>query len=809
MFIDYINNSVLAPFKEKIRMFMENNEPKQLFSSASEGEFADVRNKALKMGEIWKDFYQQINQPNSPYADEFRGYNVQFTQALDKLLTDLRTPTLTLATTGTTSSGKSTLVNLLCGADIMPRMAGEMSAGIVTIKHAADGTRRLTVEKTPAATWECGTWKNLNDQEIRERLTSTMDAFNKAKAQKELPSPVIELTYPIACFFPHAGLLNLQNLPLQTRFQIMDLPGKNNQDDQINGAVIQNCQKALSIVTYNMEETDEKLRKALMEEVLEQVKLMGGSPARMLFALNRIDVFRKDHEWESRTQDATKQTIDEIKEIISKRLSEHSQSVERLSYGKLCSLPALFAWQMKTTTGDIKIESANQINDHFGFMIPEELKDDLSRNVKKWNDIDYEKVQGAVWKSSYADSFFPILEKHIHDNFAKLIISPILVEFKGKVSEIINKLINTCTMQIGLSEEGHQAFKQKLNQDREKITSTLKQLHDELMVLPNNLMKVNNITANGLARIIKDTVESENGFYKGLEAKKLAPLHEASNEINNWLSGALEGAVQSLNQGKINFAGTQADYLSEKHQRELRIICENLMGKYYTPIIAQNGTSIKATSDEKKRELEIMQKSIENFSIKISDLMQLIYIEKSTRENSRIREALEEIMLTFINHVNIKMKESNFNLATHIPSSILSNASLQFSQVFEGHVSIEQEVRIESNPWLLWLSEREVAYASIPSTRQLRDLYIAYMKNTESMTLKPLIENIKTYFNKIDSNMKKYVESIIDDANHKFDKAFEENKKGYITDISHWRSLQAKSNEINNILQDISIAKAG
>jgi ribosomal protein S17E len=83
------------------------------------------------------------------------------------------------------------------------------------------------------------------------------------------------------------------------------------------------------------------------------------------------------------------------------------------------------------------------------------------------------------------------------------------------------------------------------------------------------------------------------------------------------------------------------------------------------------------------------------------------------------------------------------------------------------------------------------------------------MKNTESMTLKPLIENIKTYFNKIDSNMKKYVESIMDDANHKFDKAFEENKKGYITDISHWRSLQAKSNEINNILQDISIAKAG
>lgn len=42
--------------------------------------------------------------------------------------------------------------------------------------------------------------KDLSDNAISDRLTQTMDAFNKAKQERDLPSPVIELTYPIACF---------------------------------------------------------------------------------------------------------------------------------------------------------------------------------------------------------------------------------------------------------------------------------------------------------------------------------------------------------------------------------------------------------------------------------------------------------------------------------------------------------------------------------------------------------------------------------------------------------------------------------
>ncbi len=305
------------------------------------GTFNLIKRNVLEIQENWDSFYQQFSEVGAPYAVEFQQHNRNLAQAVDKILKAIETPTLTLATTGTTSSGKSTLVNLLCGADIMPRMAGEMSAGIVTIKHASDGKRWLKIEKTANATWECGEWKDLSDYDIRGRLTKTMDAFNEAKKICELPSPVIELSYPIACFFPNAGMLNLSDLPAHTQFQIMDLPGKRNQDDKINSAVIENCRRALSIVTYDMGQTDEKLRQALMEEVLGQVKLMGGSPARMLFALNRIDVFRKDHEWEQREREAADKTIKEIKAILHDRLPEHRNVLENLSYSKLSSLPAL------------------------------------------------------------------------------------------------------------------------------------------------------------------------------------------------------------------------------------------------------------------------------------------------------------------------------------------------------------------------------------------------------------------------------------------------------------------------------------
>jgi ribosome biogenesis GTPase A len=99
--------------------------------------FEEVEVRAKLLAKYWDNFYTEISQylPET-YQPEMKDLSGQLDQALEKLVNELRTPTLTLATTGTTSSGKSTLVNLLCGAEIVPVAVSEMSAGAVTIEYS-------------------------------------------------------------------------------------------------------------------------------------------------------------------------------------------------------------------------------------------------------------------------------------------------------------------------------------------------------------------------------------------------------------------------------------------------------------------------------------------------------------------------------------------------------------------------------------------------------------------------------------------------------------------------------------------------
>jgi len=95
--------------------------------------FASVRAKAEYFNHSWQQFSTEISGHLS--VAELKELTDKLDTALETLRYELDNPVLTLATTGTTSSGKRTLVNLLCGAEIMPVAVSEMSAGAVTIEY--------------------------------------------------------------------------------------------------------------------------------------------------------------------------------------------------------------------------------------------------------------------------------------------------------------------------------------------------------------------------------------------------------------------------------------------------------------------------------------------------------------------------------------------------------------------------------------------------------------------------------------------------------------------------------------------------
>ena len=120
----------------------------------------------------------------------------EFRQAYEESVARLADPNFTIATIGTTSSGKSTIVNALIGRKIAPIEAGEMSGGILTIRHSKEF--KLLIEETEGAQWLTGEWKGISEKEIYARIRNgVMFPYHQARQKQELIAPRVTACVPI------------------------------------------------------------------------------------------------------------------------------------------------------------------------------------------------------------------------------------------------------------------------------------------------------------------------------------------------------------------------------------------------------------------------------------------------------------------------------------------------------------------------------------------------------------------------------------------------------------------------------------
>ncbi len=353
-----------------------------------------VQNFIERWEGISQELAQCFGQERASIQHQLNALNAASRKAYENLLKEIEQPTICIATTGTTSSGKSTVANLLCGHDIMPVSVGEMSAGVVAINHNPN-KRILRILNTSGALWECGEWQDLSDSDIRGCLTDVMKIYNSKRNTPEEPDcPQIELEFPI-----RIGLSQeYAGIPESFNFQVMDLPGLKFIGDNGNMKVISKCRKALCLVIYNSEETDPNRQEALLQEVVDQIKKLGGSPARMLFVLNRIDAFRRDGgSWEDREKEFVNKTRGKIKEVLYKALPEYEEDIKNLNVIKLSSMPAFLSLKLtENDKAEEKQAAACNIDKDYGRLIPNEILDELSRNVAKWKEQDVRRVSEAV-----------------------------------------------------------------------------------------------------------------------------------------------------------------------------------------------------------------------------------------------------------------------------------------------------------------------------------------------------------------------------------------------------------------------------
>ena len=792
--------------------------------------FQAVENKANLLAGYWGDFKTEIIQhlPES-YHGEIQELSSNLEKALEVLINELRHPTLILATTGTTSSGKSTLVNFLCGADIVPTAVSEMSAGAVTIEYNQE--KGLIIEKTPGALWKCGEWKNISDEEIYDLLYDAMSSYIDAREeQPNLACPQANIYYPFRLIKDES----LLELPKGVRVKLLDLPGLSYVGDERNLAIIKQCREALCLVTYNSEETDPYKVDNLLSEVVDQVKDLGGSPARMLFILNKIDVFRKDQRWPRSEQRFIEKTTKNIKLELTKQLREYNEEIENLTILKLSTWPALLALQIqenKELVEDILEElptikdkwsehDQSRINqllrpheqaiDHFQFLIKNAIrKGELDNDPKKWTVSQQEQIAKELFKQSYAEEFEDKLSKHIAEHFPKLVIPQAIEKFNVAAGNSIAQwAVQTTTAILNSSEENYQQESELLSQTKENLDSFLQasnaKLRKPLAVFEK--LDIDTKTADNLVASLREAI-NELQFtppYDQIQ-EKLVPLVEWREALKTVIRNVLEAVVKSLDNGRVDLDNINFKKANVNQVNMLKNNLDILIQLGYRGSDARNGLLITAKRDKEKLNLQIIKKELNNLSIHLTIILSQILKRVSAQESNRIEESVSELFRFHIKHIEKGAEEKAPNFVIKFPQSELNT----FTRKLEFDFNLESDIEISSGTYRsfkhwLWMKKKESMIAEIPSTETLLQNWIhQFQQQGEPEMLCSMFEWLLEQIDNLKKNVDHKTHDIFNSYLASLEKAQQEITTNYEETQIIWKPIQERAKFLEQSLAEL------
>ena len=345
----------------------------------------------------------------------------------------LKNPSFRIATLGTTSSGKSTIVNALIGRKIAPIEAGEMSGGVLTIQHSQE--QKLIIEKTEDAAWDTGEWTGLNDEDLYQRISVVMHSYHDARKKREYVAPQITAQVSIlpAC---NSSLLGL---PDGIEVELIDLPGLKSVQDQTNLATIQKqVNKAFSLVALDYMQVDDDHTKRLLEELKKVVEFLQGRTDSMIFILNRVDQRGTDDLHLSKRINKLKE---EIKEVLSlPELPDVLPFNARLLYYAQCAWGSGSLHEPSLINQELRLKLLKAMFQDCAGVIKLKTKDnrELRNRFRDFEDqvednkfIDDETMRKILRYSlewSGGRELWDCFRVRVQESFSELVILPILLE---------------------------------------------------------------------------------------------------------------------------------------------------------------------------------------------------------------------------------------------------------------------------------------------------------------------------------------------------------------------------------------------
>lgn len=409
---------------------------------------------------------------------ELRSALDAFRRAHDEAQARLAAPTLRIATIGTTSAGKSTIVNALVGVRIAPIEAGEMSAGVLTLRSGSE--RRLTVEAADGAPWEGGTWAGISDADAYGRIRDgVMRRYHEARKESACSAPQVLWEGPLLPAIDS----QLLGLPPGVGVEFLDLPGLKSVHDRANLEVIQALvQKAFSLVALDYVQTDEEHRKKLLEELTHVVKYLRGRTDSMIFVLNRVDLRNLDDDPIEKRVAALRK---EIKEVLGLR---HEPDV--LPFKALLLYRAQCAWgasdeTQPATTPEQRLEHLRALFQESASTLKQCARE--HPKLRSWlRQIEDQVEEGCVptdddlhtlvercreW--SGGKELWQRLRSRLEESFAEMVILPAVIDVLHTHQSITDALCAVSKIRKIESQE-------KLRRARERVDQVQLRLHEEV-----------------------------------------------------------------------------------------------------------------------------------------------------------------------------------------------------------------------------------------------------------------------------------------------------------------------------------------
>lgn len=355
----------------------------------------------------------------------------------------LENPVLSIAMVGTTSAGKSTIVNGLVGRRVAPMEKKEMSAGILTLTDST--CKSITVHPTTNSRWSTGTITDLSDEEIYSQIRSIFEKYQGNEAK--VSAPIIDVTGPIE-WQQNRSILGL---PSNLNIEFIDLPGLKTVNDRKNFEVIQKIlSKAFCIVAMDFNDVDPTRIQRLLEEVKDVVKAANNNTEFLLFALNKVDDVKSD-------QSTACEKIIELKQLIKETLALDEQMEILPFVGQLYYLIQMAVKKDPTTFDIIDFDRDNlrkvfkdcsnffEQQSEIGNISEDEYDDilNLNQTLRKHKEISIDEVKtfySICCRISEANSLFEEIKRRINDSFAHIVIRPTLDGFNKALVKLLGDL---------------------------------------------------------------------------------------------------------------------------------------------------------------------------------------------------------------------------------------------------------------------------------------------------------------------------------------------------------------------------------